>query len=91
MTWYQRLLAAKQRMGFTKNDVRLAESFTTCAIGEAFKIQSIGAKGMSRRLSREEETLGLDFYSAVKADLPDRALTLYRRIRRLKLTEVSPP
>ena len=42
LTWYRRILAAKKRGGFTRDDDRAASDWNSCAVGEKADWSEVG-------------------------------------------------
>ena len=97
MTWRERIVAARERGGFTNEDRRLAKELDTCAVGE----MSLRSGVSYGKLTGPEVqvvswapccTLGLAFFGAVLRNeygfadhvldqIEDRALELKRNMR----------
>lgn len=63
MTWAERIAAALKRGQFTRDDLSLAESFTSCAVGERFGSEP----GSWSREYPPIYVLGMNFYLYVHA------------------------
>ena len=76
--WKTRLQAAAKRGRFLKPEVKLAASWTSCAVGEhhgEYRANDIGYPMLDRLV-----TLGVDFYSYVNCDDVGQAQTVFDKI-----------
>lgn len=84
LSWAVRLDQAEQRGRFNKVDIRLAESFLTCAIGERHngKFPTLDAYQSTSPLNHEY-VLGMHFFTEVKAQNISEARRIYQEIQSL--------
>lgn len=66
----------------------LANSFTTCAIGEQLKFPTVDEyrnKNIDRKLSKQANKLAMEFYDAIRSGNINLAKKLLTKIEKVKL------
>lgn len=86
LSWAIRIEQAEKRGRFTTVDIRLAESFLTCAIGERHngRFPTLDAYQSNHPLNREY-ILGMHFFTEVKNQSLTEARRLYEEIQALPI------
>lgn len=92
MNWKIRIKEAKKRKKFTTLDTDKSSSFSTCAIGEKFKLSRKSSgwfyymeNKFGLRFTTRTQKLGMDFFKAIVEQNIPRAEKIYNKIQELKV------
>ncbi|HEX9240416.1 MAG TPA: hypothetical protein VF910_07185 [Candidatus Bathyarchaeia archaeon] len=80
MNWLDRINQALKTGKFTPEDVDLSESWKTCMISERPRTRRLGNDPDNEPLSARLKALGMDFFHAVEAQNPQKALEIRKKI-----------
>lgn len=87
--WLDRIEAAKRRGFFEHDEITLAASWNSCAVAERFNLQRFETSQEAHEAIYEMEnwltvdSLGMDFYYAVRDDSVEDAEEIYKKIQAL--------
>jgi len=79
MTWLQRIEAALQTGRFTRDD-KLKGDWNVCAVGERL-VPKLGLNYSTVRIDQRTWDLAFAFSEAVRDDLPEAAMLLWKEIQ----------
>lgn len=89
MNWQERLDRAEKRDKFSKTDIMLAESFSTCALGEKFRItDTFNDEGSVMKLyGKSAYTMAMTFFDFVAISNVKLARNVYNDIQKLEMPQ----